>query len=93
MPTYDYECKKCSKRFELKKHFNDDIAAQCPDCGSDCRRIFSPTPIIFKGSGFYVTDYSSSSRMQASGESKPGETKPAESKPDKVSANQKSESK
>jgi len=56
MPTYEYECEKCSLRFELKKRFSSDGGASCPRCQGKARRIFSPVPIIFKGSGFYVTD-------------------------------------
>jgi len=56
MPIYEYECEKCSLRFELKKHFGEDGRASCPLCQGEARRIFSPVPIIFKGSGFYMTD-------------------------------------
>ncbi len=57
MPTYEYECSKCSSRFELRRSFSDNSLVSCPHCGCDARRIFSPVPIIFKGSGFYSTDY------------------------------------
>jgi len=56
MPIYEYECQKCSLRFEVRKHFGEDGATPCPQCGIEARRLFSPVPIIFKGSGFYVTD-------------------------------------
>ncbi|MFQ6122787.1 MAG: FmdB family zinc ribbon protein [Dehalococcoidales bacterium] len=56
MPIYEYECEKCSLRFELKRRFSEDGGGFCPQCGSEARRLFSPVPIIFKGSGFYVTD-------------------------------------
>ena len=56
MPTYEYECEKCSMRFELRKRFSDNGSTFCPQCGSEARLVFVPTPIIFKGSGFYVTD-------------------------------------
>ena len=56
MPIYEYECERCSFRFELKKHFSDDGSASCPRCQGEARRLFSPVPIIFKGAGFYVTD-------------------------------------
>ena len=56
MPTYEYECVKCSLRFELKRQFSDNGSNFCPQCGSEARRVFSPVPIIFKGPGFYVTD-------------------------------------
>ncbi len=56
MPIYEYECKKCLLRFELKRRFSEDGSGFCPQCGSEARRLFSPVPIIFKGPGFYVTD-------------------------------------
>jgi len=56
MPIYEYECGKCLLRFELKRQFSEDGSGFCPQCGSEARRIWSPVAIIFKGSGFYVTD-------------------------------------
>lgn len=56
MPTYDYQCKSCSLRFELKKGFDESVEANCPECCGEARRLFSPVPIVFKGPGFYVTD-------------------------------------
>jgi putative FmdB family regulatory protein len=56
MPIYEYCCNSCMHRFELKRSFSDDSAVSCPKCSGDVRQIFSPAPIIFKGSGFYVTD-------------------------------------
>lgn len=57
MPVYDYECSCCSLQFEVKRGFNDDSRVICNGCGSEARRVFSPVPIIFKGSGFYCTDH------------------------------------
>lgn len=56
MPTYEYECKNCLSRFEVRKRFSDNGASFCPSCGGEGRLLFSPVPIIFKGPGFYVTD-------------------------------------
>ena len=56
MPIYEYKCEKCSLRFELKRRFSDNGSVPCLQCGTEANRIFSPVPIIFKGSGFYVTD-------------------------------------
>ena len=56
MPIYEYECERCLLRFELKRSFGEDGRGYCPRCGSEARRLFSPIPIIFKGSGFYITD-------------------------------------
>jgi len=57
LPIYEYECTRCSYRFELKQSFSEKTPASCPRCGSKAKRIFWPVPIIFKGSGFYSTDY------------------------------------
>jgi putative FmdB family regulatory protein len=58
MPTYEYECEKCACRFELKKRFSEGAGSpDCPECGGKVRQIYSPAAIVFKGSGFYVTDY------------------------------------
>jgi putative FmdB family regulatory protein len=57
MPIYEYECKKCACRFELTRRFSEDEGSPCcPRCRGKGRRIFSPSAILFKGSGFYVTD-------------------------------------
>jgi len=57
MPIYEYFCENCSHQFEKRQRFSDEPVVVCPQCTSDARRIFSPVPIIFKGSGFYVTDH------------------------------------
>ena len=57
MPIYEYECEKCACRFEVKRRFSEDKGKpRCPKCRGNVRQIFSPTGILFKGSGFYVTD-------------------------------------
>lgn len=70
MPIYEYECSGCAHRFDLKRKFNDTGAVPCPNCGCETQRVFSPTPIIFKGSGFYVTDYRKSPPADGKGEVK-----------------------
>lgn len=56
MPIYEYECENCSFRFELRQSFSDCAEAACPKCQRNVKRVFSPVPIVFKGTGFYVTD-------------------------------------
>jgi putative FmdB family regulatory protein len=65
MPLYDYQCEKCQKLVEVRHGFNDTYSEACPQCGGQLKRVFNPAPIVFKGSGFYVTD----SRSKKSGES------------------------
>ncbi len=57
MPVYDYACGTCARKFEMRRSFSDGAKAQCPSCKSEAERVFAPVPIVFKGSGFYVTDY------------------------------------
>jgi putative FmdB family regulatory protein len=56
MPIYQYHCPKCNLKFELKQSFSDESMVACPKCLNGAQRLFSPVPVIFKGSGFYVTD-------------------------------------
>jgi putative FmdB family regulatory protein len=80
LPIYEFECTCCPSRFELRRGFHDDSPVSCPKCGGRARQRFSSVPIIFKGSGFYVTDtrggqsYTSSS---ASSEDSKGSTEAA----------------
>ena len=61
MPTYDYRCRKCGHRFELFHSIKDDTIKRCPRCkGRADRMISAGAGILFKGSGFYATDYRSS---------------------------------
>jgi len=57
MPIYEYECEACNWRFEKKQRFHDDPVAECPRCQSKSKRVIAGAAVIFKGSGFYVTDY------------------------------------
>lgn len=57
MPIYEYECESCRIRFERFQHFKDEPLRECPECGGVVHRLFQPVGIIFKGSGFYITDH------------------------------------
>lgn len=70
MPLYEYQCEACGVRFERRQHMNDEPVTACPECGGEVRRLIQPVGIIFKGSGFYVTD-----NRAKSSTSKPGSTK------------------
>ncbi|TAK37134.1 MAG: hypothetical protein EPO21_00220 [Chloroflexota bacterium] len=56
MPTYEYECTVCGNRFERRQRMKDDPLTDCPSCQGRVRRVLFPVGIVFKGSGFYVTD-------------------------------------
>jgi putative FmdB family regulatory protein len=65
MPTYDYECRKCGHRFELFHSMSDDTPKKCPKCKGRSRRVPSAgAGLLFKGSGFYITDYRSSAYQE-----------------------------
>lgn len=59
MPTYDYKCENCESTFEFFQSMKDDPITLCPQCGhNDLKKMVSlPAGLIFKGSGFYLTDY------------------------------------
>ena len=57
MPTYEYECLECKHRFDVFQSIKADPITKCEKCGAQVRRVITPAPIIFKGSGFYVNDY------------------------------------
>jgi putative FmdB family regulatory protein len=58
MPTYEYECQKCHHRFDLFQSIKDAPKKTCPKCRGRVKRLFGTgAGLIFKGSGFYVTDY------------------------------------
>src|SRR5690242_2057628 len=78
MPTYDYLCDACGHKFELFQSINDPVQRKCPECGKmKLRRLFGTgAAIMFKGSGFYQTDYRSESyKKAASADSSSGESK------------------
>ena len=63
MPTYEYACKECGEHLEVVQSFKDAPLTECGRCGGTLRKVFSAAGIIFKGSGYYVTD----SRKSGSG--------------------------
>jgi len=73
MPTYDYVCEACEHAFELYQSIKEDPKKQCPECGKKkLRRLIGPgAAIVFKGSGFYTTDYRSESYKKAAAADKP----------------------
>ena len=65
MPTYEYECLKCRRVFEIRQRISEPALTVCDVCGGEVRRLLSAAPFILKGGGWYVTDYPSESRKQA----------------------------
>lgn len=56
MPTYVYRGTDCSHAFEVHQSFSDDPLTECTVCGKPVRRVFQPTGLVFKGSGWYIND-------------------------------------
>ena len=94
MPTYEYECDACGHNFDEFQYFSEPALTKCPECKKNkLRRLFGTgASVIFKGSGFYETDYRSESyqagakaekeattKESSNGESKNGTAKPAKS--------------
>jgi len=69
MPIYDYECNQCSFRFDKRQSFKEEPLETCPKCQGKLRRIIHSSPILFKGSGFYVTDSRHSSETKEASKS------------------------
>jgi putative FmdB family regulatory protein len=80
VPTYVYACQQCDDRTEVFQRMSDDPLTQCEKCGGALRRVLFPPAVVYKGSGFYTTDYKNGGRSSAD-TSFGGESK-TESKPD-----------
>jgi putative FmdB family regulatory protein len=76
MPIYEYECILCQHRFEKRQRFDEEPVATCPECQGKSRRVLHSIPIIFKGSGFYVTDSRKSSVAEGAGGREPAKKPP-----------------
>jgi putative FmdB family regulatory protein len=61
MPIYEYLCSDCGNRFDVRQSFSDEPVTVCTQCGASVRRVLYPAGVIFKGSGWYVTDSRKSS--------------------------------
>jgi putative FmdB family regulatory protein len=79
MPIYTYECENCGERFEAKQSFNDAPLTVCPTCSEEkLYRVIQSVGIVFKGSGFYVTDSRGKQNLATTGPKKE-DSKPSES--------------
>ena len=92
MPTYEYKCLDCGIQFDQFQGITEDPIQECPECSGQTKRLIGAgAGLIFKGSGFYITDYRSEgykesakkdkeSSSSSDGDSKSGESKGADSK-------------
>jgi len=81
MPTYQYACQSCGFQFEKRQRFSEEPLKNCPDCEGTIQRVINPVGIIFKGSGFYITDNKTGSKNGNGNSSKKTEKNGSGSKP------------
>lgn len=95
MPTYEYACKECGEHLEVVQSFKDAPLTECGRCGGTLRKVFSAAGIIFKGSGYYVTDSrksgSAASKSDGSSSSSSSDSSSSSSSSDTSSSKAKSE--
>ncbi len=75
MPIYEYECGLCHFDFERRQRFDEEPVALCPKCQGKARRVLHSVPVIFKGSGFYVTDNRKGGAVEKAEKGKPDKDK------------------
>ena len=84
MPTYEYQCQKCRKRHEASQSIIAKPLTKCPKCGGRLKRLLSAgSGFIFKGSGFYITDYRSKNYRDAKQKDQPSSAPASDAKPKK----------
>ncbi len=86
MPIYEYECEQCGVRFERLQRMADAPLTDCPECSGHVHRVMQPVGVIFKGSGFYVTDNKGKSSTGIPAKKKEDEPKSAASNETSASA-------
>jgi len=79
VPRYDYKCNDCETEFELVQSFSEAGSGVCPQCSGAGRRVFHAVPVIYKGSGFYTTDYGRPKRPAENGSKETSESKSGDS--------------
>ena len=81
MPTYEYECPKCPRVFEVRQRITEPALETCDRCGGPIHRLLSAAPFILKGEGWYVTDYPSEARKKAASSESSAKESTSEAKP------------
>ena len=92
MPTYGYRCTNCAHQFEIFQRMSAEALKDCPNCGqTTLKKVVYPAGVVFKGSGFYTTDYKGTGKPTSGNGSAPSESK-SDAKPE-TKSDSKSESK
>jgi putative FmdB family regulatory protein len=86
MPTYEYQCTDCGRRFDVVQSFSDAALTTCEECGGTLRKVFSAVGVVFKGSGFYKTDSRPSGAKPDSSSGESSSTGSGAEKPDPAPA-------
>lgn len=93
MPLYAYECKECGVRFDRRQGFDDAPITVCPECEGAVHRLIQPAGVIFKGSGFYVTDHKGSSHTSSTPKSEKSSTETSKTSDSKTTESKAEKSK
>lgn len=81
MPTYDYVCSECTNEFEIFQKMSDPVLDKCPQCsGKVNRKIGRGAGLLFKGSGFYITDYKNNTKNKKTENKSKPKKKPVKGK-------------
>jgi putative FmdB family regulatory protein len=89
MPVYEYQCQSCERMIEKIQKFSDPPLTRCEECGGPLKKVLSPPALVFKGSGFYITDYAqkkSEKEKPATGQDQPSTTQTKDSNTKPVSS-------
>ena len=86
MPLFEYQCTACGERTEILQRVSDPPYAHCPKCGGVVKKLISSPAIQFKGSGFYKTDYASTSTAKSSEKSESSSESKSDAKTEKKSS-------
>ena len=89
MPTYSYHCDTCGHDFDAFQKFSDDPLTECPECAAPIRRVIQPVGVVFKGSGWYITD--SRPKSSSDGSDSSSKTKASSEKSEKAETPAKTE--
>jgi putative FmdB family regulatory protein len=85
MPIYGYRCSSCGHEIEVLQKMSDPPLKECPNCGGELRKKLYPAGVIFKGSGFYSTDYKAGKSSESSSSSSNGSGSSADKASEKAS--------